>query len=100
MEKFKTFSKPFTSNRGILWMARKFNPSKRYVKELFPFTRRIKPNLIHRLYAAALLGYLCYWLLKLIPEAVRPRLHRFGYFVETLAAVNAFEDPEVSDLIR
>jgi hypothetical protein len=100
MEYFKTFAKPFTSNRQILWWARKFDPSKDYVDEIFPFIRRIKPNLIHWLRAAALLGYFRYMLLKLIPKPIRLRLHRFGLFVDHLAVVNAFEDPELSDLIR
>ena len=100
MDKFKTFVKPFTSNRQILWWARKFDPSKSYVDELFLFIRRIKPNLIHWLRAAALLGFIRYTLLKLIPKPIRQRLHRFGYFVDHLAAENAFENPAVSDLIR
>ncbi len=100
MEKFRTFTKPFNSNHQILWWARKFDPSKSYVDELFPFIRRIKPNLIHWLRAAALLGFIRYTLLKLIPKPIRSRLNRFGYFTDHLAAVNAFEDPAVTDLIR
>lgn len=99
MDKFTTFEKPFRSNLEILWWARKFDPSKFYVKEMFPFIRRVKPALIAWLRIAALTGYVRYWLLKIIPKPARRWLQRFGFFVDPLAVKNAFEDPALAEFL-
>ena len=108
MDKFKTFEKPFTTNRDCIWWARKFDPSKYYVKEssknfineIFSFAREHKPDLLPWLRIATLAGYLRHWSLKLIPGFLRKWLQRFGYFVDPLAQEHAFDDPDVNRLIR
>jgi hypothetical protein len=100
MDYFKTFSYPFTSNHQIFWWARKFDPSKDYVNEIFPFIRRIQPKLMRWVRAASFLGNLRYTLLKLIPKSIRTHLQPFGYFVDPLAVPNAFENSTISEYIR
>jgi hypothetical protein len=100
MDKFKTFHRPFTSNRDCLWWARKFSPSKGYVEEIIPFARRVNPGLVTWLYMAAFLGYGRLTFLKFIPNPVRNWLKRFGLFVDPLAQKYVFEDLGVSESIR
>ena len=100
MKNYPTFEKPFTSNLDGLRWARKFDHSKGYVKEIVPFVRKHKPNLIPWLRMAVLAGYLRYCSLKLIPGFLRKWLQRFGYFVDPLAQKNAFENPSISEFIR
>jgi len=100
MDKFKTFYKPFTSNRDCLWWARKFDPSRSYVREIIPFTRKVNPGLVSWLQVAALVGYGRYTFLRLIPKPVRNWLKRYGFFVDPLAQENVFEDLGVLESIR
>jgi hypothetical protein len=100
MKDFSTFEKPFTSNLDGLRWARKFDHSKRFVKEIVPFVRKHKPDLIPWLRVAALAGHLRYWSLKLIPKLVRGWMKRFGFFVDPLVQKYAFENPGVSEFIR
>lgn len=100
MDKFRTFSSPFSSNHQLFRWARKFDPSKDYVKEIFPFVRRINPILIKWLWGAALMGNLRYMLLKLIPKSIRKHIQRFGFFVDPLAEPNTFENSTISDFIH
>jgi hypothetical protein len=100
MEKFTTFQKPIRSNHEMLWWARKFDPAKGFVKEMFPYIRRIRPGLIPWLRLAALAGYVRYWILRLIPKPSRRWLQRFGFFVDPLAQVNAFDDIETMCIIK
>jgi hypothetical protein len=99
MDKFKTFEKPFTTNSAYLWWARKFDPSKDYVLEMFPFVQRVRPGLMPWLRMAALAGYIRYWLVKLTPKPVQRVLQHYGYFVDLLTHENAFEDPELAEFL-
>lgn len=108
MEKFITFEKPLRSDRESLWWARKFDPSKYFVKEssggfiqeTFDFIRKHKPTMIPWLRMAILLGTIRYWCLKLIPRPVKKRLQRFGYFIDPLIQDYAFDNPEVNQFIE
>jgi hypothetical protein len=100
LDKFTTFKKPFMSNRDGLWVARKFNPTQGYVPESFHIVKEHKPDFLPWLTAATLLGYIRYWLLKIIPGFIQKKLRRFGYFVDPLKEENAFEDPSIIQLIR
>ena len=100
MEKFTTFEKPFISNRDILWWARKFDPSKDYVLEMFPFAHRVRPDLVPWLRIAAWAGYVRYRLVKLTPLPLRHWLRRYGYFVDLLTHKNAYEDPELAEFLH
>jgi len=108
MEKFTTFRKPLKSDREILWWARKFDPSKYFVKEssggfiqeTFEFVRKHKPALIPWLRVAILLGTLRFWILKLIPNPVKMWLQRFGYYINPLKQDNAYDDLAIIQFIR
>jgi hypothetical protein len=100
MDNFKTFEKPFTTNSAYLWWARKFDPSRDYVIEMFPFVRRVRPRLMPWLRMAALAGYMRYWLVKLTPKPAQRVFQRFGYFVDLLTHENAFEDPELTEFLK
>lgn len=97
---FKTFKKPFRTNKDVLWIARKFNPTQGYVPESFSFVKEYKPRLFPWLTAATFLGYLRYWLLKSIPIFIKIKLKRYGYFVDRLKEEDAFEDLSIIQLIR
>jgi hypothetical protein len=100
-EKFKTFTKPFRSNRDTLRWARKFNLGRDlYVAEIFPFARKHKPDLGPWLRAAVLLGSIRSGLLSLVPGFIKIWLRRYGYFIDSLGEMNAFENIAVIDLIR
>ena len=100
MEKFQTFSKPIMVNREGLWWARKFDLTKNYVPEIIPFVRKHKPDLVLWLRIAAVLGFVRFWFLRLIPEFIKIRLRQYGFFVDPLKEKNAFDDPEIIRLIR
>ena len=108
MEKFSTFQKPLTSKSDILWWAKKFDPSKYFVKEssggflkeTFSFVRQRKPSLVLLLRLAVLLGTIRYWVIKLIPKISRGKLQRFGYFFDPLIQYHAFENMDVIDVIK
>ena len=100
MDKFSTFKKPFRSNRDGLWVARKFNPTQRYLPETYPFVKMHKPDFFPWLTAATVLGYLRYWLLRLIPRFIKQKFRRFGYFVDHRKEENTFEDPSILQLIQ
>jgi hypothetical protein len=100
MDEFTTFKKPFRTNRDVLWVARKYNPSQGYVPETFQFVRAHKPGLLPWLIAAVLLGIIRYWLLRIIPGFIKRELVQFGFFIDPLKEENAFEDPSIIQLIR
>ncbi len=100
MKCFSTFEKPFTSNLdGIRW-ARKYNPTSPFIKEIIPFVRKLKPDLVPWLIFASIIGSGRYLFLRLIPGFFRKRLQRFGYFVDPLLQDHAFDNVEVSRLIK
>jgi hypothetical protein len=99
MGKFTSFEKPLKSNRECLRWARKFDPSKPFLEEIFPFARKHKPDLLPWLRVASMAGYLRYWSLKLIPGFLKKWLQCFGYFVDPLAQEHAFDDLEVRRFI-
>ena len=92
VQQFNTFTKPFVANKEIMWWARKFNPSTDFVMEIFPVFRNHKPAAIPWLWFAALLGYLRYGILKIIPSFIKKWSQRYSYFINPLEAENAFED--------
>lgn len=101
MDQFTTFNKPISSNHDYLWWARKFNPKMDYVKEFFPFIRRVNPELTPWLRIAALAGYIRYWVVKRVPKFVQHWLTRFGYFTpDPKMEKNAYEDPELVELLK
>ncbi|MBI5352639.1 MAG: hypothetical protein HZB50_08400 [Chloroflexi bacterium] len=101
MELFKTFSKPIRSNWDTLWWARKFDPSRdQYTPETFPFVKKHKPDLLFWIYPAAIVGYIRYLLLKLLPGTIKKWLRRFGFFLDKLKQENAFDNPVILDLIQ
>jgi len=100
MEKFSTFEKPFKTDRDLLWWARKFDHTKDYVVEVFPFIRRINPRLIPWLRIASLAGYGRYWIVNLLPKPLQRWLQRYGYYVDKLNHKTAYEDPELAEFLR
>jgi len=99
LDKFKTFAKPLTKNRESIWMARKFNPSREYHRELFPFVKEHKPSLLPWINLAMFLGYLRYWFLRLIPGLSKKWLNRFGFFVDPLKQKFAMDREDIHQLI-
>jgi hypothetical protein len=108
MEKFKTFQKPIRSDRESLWWARKFDPSKYFVKEsshgfikeTLTFVRKHKSTMIPWLRVAIILGTIRHWCLKLVPKSVQTRLQRFGYYKNSMIQEGAFENIEINDAIE
>jgi len=100
LDQFKTFEKPLTSNHESLWWIRKFNPKRGFVKEIFSFTRKVKPDLVPWLRIAALAGHVRYRFVNLIPKPVQTWLIRFGYFDNPDKRKNAFEDPLLIEFIK
>ncbi|MBI9043697.1 MAG: hypothetical protein JEZ06_04380 [Anaerolineaceae bacterium] len=100
MNSFNTFSKPIRRNRDLLWWARKFNPAHLYVHETFLLAKKHKPNILPWLWAAAVLGYIRYWILKIIPEFIKPALKPLGFYHDPLLEENAFEDPILIEQLR
>jgi len=99
MEKFKTFEKPFKSNRDGLWWARKYSADRVFSKELFPFVRKHRPGWLPWLRAGAALGTVRWIAIRLTPGFVRKWLRRYGYFVNSNDAPDAYENPEISQQI-
>ena len=96
LENFKTFKKPLTSKWHLLRWARKFNHEHLYLYENFSLLKKHKPKELPWLFIGALLGYLRYWVIRLIPKPIKKYLQRFGYFVDLLKDKNAFDDPELT----
>jgi hypothetical protein len=100
MDKFMTFEKPLENNYEGLWWARKFNPAPGFVREIFPFAKKHKRDFVPWLRVAALLGYLRYWIVQIIPGFVKDLLRRFGYFEIVPMEKFVFEDEKVIKLIE
>lgn len=101
LDKFTTFKKPFKSDHEFLWWARKFNPKGYYVVEMFPFMRRVRPDLMTWLRIAAMAGYVRYWLLQITPNFARRWLRRFGFFLDDpRGEISAYEDPVLVEFLR
>jgi len=100
MEKFKTFEKPLEKNRDGLWWARRFSLRHNYVSEMFPFVRKHKPDFLPWLYLAVLLGYVRYIVVNNLPGFVKRWLRRYGYFIHRNDAHDAYEIPEITQLIQ
>jgi hypothetical protein len=100
MESFVTFVKPMKANWEILWWARKFNPARGYVGEIFQLARAHKPAMIPWLWLAAILGYIRFGLLKIIPKFIIIRLQSYGYFINPYEAEYAFDDPRIIQALR
>jgi hypothetical protein len=101
LENFKTFEKPFRTNRDGLWWARKYSTERVFGGEIFPFVKKHKPEWLPWLRAGAALGSVRFWLfVKLVPGFMKKWLRRYGYFVARNEAPDAFEFPEVSQHIR
>ena len=100
MDRYNTFEKPFTKNSdGLLW-ARKFNVQRNYVTEMFPFVKKHKPDFLPWLYLAAFLGYIRFNVINFMPGFIKRWLGRYGYFVTRNQAPDAYEIPEVTQLLR
>jgi hypothetical protein len=100
MGKYKTFSKPFESDRDVLWWARRFSLRQNYVSELFPFVRKHKPALLPWMRLAAIVGYLRYLLVKYMPQSIKNWLRRYGYFLTRNEAPDAYEVPEITEILK
>jgi hypothetical protein len=101
MGKFKTFKKPLLSNRDGLWWARKYTTERVFSGEIFPFVKEYKPRWLPWLWSAAALGVIRYWLfIKLLPGFIKKWLRRYGYFIDHNEAPDAYEIPEITQLIR
>jgi len=100
MDQFTTFAKLFTTNKDTLMWARKFNPDQSALPGLFQFIKNQKPDLLPWLRCIVLLGSLRYRFLKRIPESAKIFLQRFGYYHDLLKVENAFEKPEIIQVIR
>ena len=100
MKDFSTFKKPFSSNLDGLRWARKYNPASPFVKEIIPFIRKLKPDLVSWLKFASIIGSIRFILLSLIPRFFRKWLWRFGYFVDPQLQDYAFENLEISRFIK
>jgi hypothetical protein len=99
--KFKSFEKPFKTNRDGLWWARKYSSDRVFMSELFPFVKKYKPDWLPWLRAASILGNLRYLLVvKLLPGFMKKWLRRYGYFINRNDAPDAYENPEVTQQIR
>jgi hypothetical protein len=80
LEDFETFEHPFKKDRDILWWARKFNPTYKFVAELFPFAKLKKPRIVPWLILAAILGYFRYWLVTYLPRPIKHWLQKYGFY--------------------
>jgi hypothetical protein len=101
LKDFSTFNKPFKSDREVLWWARKFTPQRDFTREIFPFVKKHEAGLTPWLRVAAALGVVRYWFfIRLTPGFIKKWLRRFGYFVSRNEAPDAYEIPEITQLIR
>ena len=100
LDQFRTFRNYFKEDRDVLIFARKFNPTTGYNPELMQFAREHKPNLVIWLRMANWLGYIRFRMIRLIPEWIKQRLQRFGYFVSPFREEYAFDDLDIIQTIR
>jgi hypothetical protein len=100
LDQFKTFEKPFKKDSDGLWWARKFSLVHNFVSEMFPFVKKHKPDFLPWLYLAAALGNIRYYSIKFMPGFVKHWLRRYGYFVTRNEAPDAYENPQITKLIR
>lgn len=77
---FDTFDQPFKKDSDILWWARKFNPTYRFIAELFPFAKLNKPRIFPWLLIAAFFGYIRFWLVTYLPNPIKGWLKKYGYY--------------------
>ena len=100
LDQFKGFEKPFRTDRDVLWWARKYSAERVFTKEIFPFVKEHKPDWLPWLRAGAALGTLRWLTLKLMPVFVKKWLRRFGYFVNRNEAMDAYENPAITQIIK
>lgn len=100
LDQFITFAKPFKENRDGLWWMRKFSLKTDYVSETFPFVKLHKPDFLPWLRVAAIFGVIRYWLVTHLPDSIKRWFRQYGYFVTLNEAPDAYEDPEVTYLLR
>lgn len=101
LKNFPTFMKPFKSNPGILYWARKYSPQRVYSREIFSFIKKHNPGLLPWLRIAAGLGVIRYWFfIKLLPGFMKKWLRRYGYFNDRNEAPDAYEIPEITQFIQ
>jgi hypothetical protein len=100
MERYKTFTKPFKTNRDVLWWFRKFNLDHEYNQEILSFAKKHKKQLLPWLIIAAFFGGVRYVLMKFIPRFVKNWLRQYGYFVRRYEVADAHESHEVTQIIQ
>jgi hypothetical protein len=100
MDQYKTFAKPFKTNRDILWWIRKFSLNHEYNQEIFSFSKKHNKNLLPWLILSAFFGSIRHGVIKFMPSFVKKWLRQFGYFVLRDEAVDAYELHEVTHLIQ
>lgn len=100
LEKFETFEQPLKNDRDILRWWRGFTPYLGYADEMFVFAKLNKPKILPWIRSAAYLGYIRYWLNRLIPGFIKRLLYRWGVFVNPFMSKEAFENAEVINLIK
>jgi len=101
MEKFKTFDKPLTRDCEGLWWGKKFtSQGLKYKHDIYLFVKTNNPEYLKWIRAAIVLGRIRIFLIKLLPGFIKKWLQRFGYFIFQMAEKNAFENPEIVELLR
>jgi hypothetical protein len=100
LDQFTTFAKPMKTNKDGLWWVRKFSLFHDYASETLPFVKRYKPDFLPWLKLAAFFGKIRYWLMTHIPRPLKKWMRRFGYFIPRNEAPDAYEIPEITQLLR
>lgn len=97
---YKTFAQPIRKNWELLRYARKFDLRSDYLSEMFSFIRSNKPSLLPWLFLATILGLTRYLVIKYLPQFIKTKLRRYGFFVDRNQTSDAYEVPEITQLIR
>ncbi|MBI9043696.1 MAG: hypothetical protein JEZ06_04375 [Anaerolineaceae bacterium] len=97
---FKTFDKPFTRNWDLIRYSRKYKQTYNFAKEFLPFIQRTNKKLLPWIIITNFMGTFRSLIIKYLPGSIKVFLRRFGYFKPRNDSANAYEVPEVSQLIK
>lgn len=100
LDQFTTFAKPMKTNKDGLWWVRKFSFFHDYASETLPFVKRHKPDFLPWLRVAVFFGKIRYWLMTHLPRPLKKWMRRFGYFIPRNEALDAYEIPEITQLLK